>query len=152
SEDQAAGPPAVDAPGSARVVGALVPGPRPAPAPAEPDRAPARPGRRAPAAPRGPDPGGGAQREPRGWPRRPLPGAARHGAGGQARLTGGGLGVGQLASLAPGAAPTGPLEIQLAHGQSGRGSALEPLLREAGFSTTPRGLVLWPEREPALPR
>src|SRR5207249_11157093 len=68
---------------------------------------------------------------------------------GRSRLTEGRVEVGHLQALALAAARSERLEIQSIDGQPVRGSALEPLLREAGFSTTPRGLVLWPEREPA---
>ena len=72
--------------------------------------------------------------------------------GGRSLLTVGRADVGHLQALALAAARSERLEIQSVDGQPVRGSELEPLLREAGFSATPKGLVLWPEREPALRR
>ena len=72
--------------------------------------------------------------------------------GGRSLLSAGAIDVGHLQALALAAARWDRLEIQAVDGQPVRGSTLEPLLREAGFSTSPRGLVLWPEREAALHR
>ncbi|HYM49282.1 MAG TPA: DEAD/DEAH box helicase [Candidatus Limnocylindrales bacterium] len=66
--------------------------------------------------------------------------------GGRSLLTRGPIDVGHLQALASAAARADKLEIQVVDGQPVRGSAIEPLLREAGWGTTPRGLVLWPER------
>jgi hypothetical protein len=49
------------------------------------------------------------------------------------------------------AARTDKLEIQTVDGEAVKGSRLEPLLRDAGFGATPKGLVVWPERRAAVP-
>src|SRR5204863_527721 len=46
------------------------------------------------------------------------------------------------------AARIGKLEIQSIDGHAIKGSHLEGMLRQAGFGTTPKGVVLWPERRP----
>ena len=48
------------------------------------------------------------------------------------------------------AARVDKLEIQSIDGAPIKGSPLEGMLREAGFGTTPKGVVLWPERRPVL--
>ena len=53
-------------------------------------------------------------------------------------------------ALAGIAARVGKLEIQTIDGAPISESGLEATLREAGFGTTPKGVVLWPERRPIL--
>ena len=48
------------------------------------------------------------------------------------------------------AARTDKLEIQTIDGAPVKESGLEGALREAGFGTSPKGVVLWPERRPVL--
>jgi hypothetical protein len=55
-----------------------------------------------------------------------------------------------LQALAGLAARVDKLEIQSIDGAPIKGSRLEAMLREAGFGTTPKGVVLWPERRPVL--
>jgi ATP-dependent Lhr-like helicase len=69
--------------------------------------------------------------------------------GGRSLLTNGHAGVEHLQALAGLAARADKLEILTIDGSPVRGSRLEPVLREAGFGTSPRGLVLWPERRSA---
>jgi hypothetical protein len=65
-------------------------------------------------------------------------------------LTAGEVEPGHLQALAAIAARVDKLEIQSIDGAPIKGSRLEPMLREAGFGTTPKGVVLWPERRPVL--
>ena len=67
--------------------------------------------------------------------------------GGRSLLTVGQVYLEHLKALAVLAARFGKLEIQNVDGGPVRGSPVEGLLREAGFGATPRGLVLWPERQ-----
>jgi len=48
------------------------------------------------------------------------------------------------------AARVDKLEIQSIDGAPIKDSPLDGLLREAGFGTTPKGVVLWQERRPVL--
>jgi hypothetical protein len=48
------------------------------------------------------------------------------------------------------AARVDKLEIQSIDGAPVKESPLEAMLRESGFGTTPKGVVLWPERRPVL--
>ncbi|TME25094.1 MAG: DEAD/DEAH box helicase [Chloroflexi bacterium] len=68
--------------------------------------------------------------------------------GGRSLLTVGDVQLSHLHALAGIAARIGKLEIQSIDGQAIKGSHLEGMLREAGFGTTPKGVVLWPERRP----
>ena len=68
--------------------------------------------------------------------------------GGRSLLTAGDLTLSHLQALAAVAARVDKLEIQSIDGAPITESPLQELLREAGFSTTPKGLVLWPERRP----
>ena len=61
--------------------------------------------------------------------------------GGRSLLTVGEVGLGHLQALARVAVTVGKLEIQLIDGTPVKDSPLQGLLREAGFGTTPRGLV-----------
>jgi ATP-dependent Lhr-like helicase len=70
--------------------------------------------------------------------------------GGRSLLTVGDISAAHLQALAAIAARLDKLEIQEINGSPVKGSRLEPLLREAGFGTTPKGVVLWPERRPVL--
>ena len=69
--------------------------------------------------------------------------------GGRSLLTAGAVNLGHLQALAAVAATRDKLEIQTVDGAPVKESVLEGLLREAGFGTSPKGLVLWPERRPA---
>ncbi|MEO6797905.1 MAG: DEAD/DEAH box helicase [Candidatus Dormibacter sp.] len=68
--------------------------------------------------------------------------------GGRSLLTAGDVTLSHLHALAAVAARVDKLEIQSIDGAPPRESPLQELLREAGFGTTPKGLVLWPERRP----
>jgi len=68
--------------------------------------------------------------------------------GGRSLLTVGDVQLSHLHALAGIAARIGKLEIQSIDGQAIKGSHLDGMLREAGFGTTPKGVVLWPERRP----
>jgi ATP-dependent Lhr-like helicase len=70
--------------------------------------------------------------------------------GGRSLLTTGSIELSHLQALAGIAARVGKLEIQTIDGAPVNESGLEPTLREAGFGTTPKGVVLWPERRPIL--
>ena len=70
--------------------------------------------------------------------------------GGRSLLTAGEVEPSHLQALAAIAARLEKLEIQSIDGGPVKGSALENLLRDAGFGTTPKGVVLWPERRPVL--
>ena len=70
--------------------------------------------------------------------------------GGRSLLTVGNVELSHLHALAGIAARIGKLEIQSIDGDAIKGSRLEGMLREAGFGTTPKGVVLWPERRPVL--
>jgi ATP-dependent helicase Lhr and Lhr-like helicase len=70
--------------------------------------------------------------------------------GGRSLLTVGDVQPAHLQALAAVAARVDKLEIQSIDGAPIKGSPLEGLLREAGFGTTPKGVVLWPERRPVL--
>jgi ATP-dependent Lhr-like helicase len=70
--------------------------------------------------------------------------------GGRSLLTVGDVQPAHLQALAAGAARVDKLEIQSIDGGPIKGSSLEAMLREAGFGTTPKGVVLWPERRPVL--
>src|SRR5579864_941278 len=70
--------------------------------------------------------------------------------GGRSLLTVGDVDLAHLQALAAIAARSEKLEIQSINGGPVKGSGLEPLLREAGFGSTPKGVVLWPERRPVL--
>ena len=70
--------------------------------------------------------------------------------GGRSLLTVGEVRLSHLQALAGIAARVGKLEIQSIDGDVIKGSRLEGTLREAGFGTTPKGVVLWPERQPVL--
>jgi len=67
--------------------------------------------------------------------------------GGRSLLTLGEVGLGHLKALAALAAHFDKLEIQNVNGAPVKGSLVEGPLREAGFGASPRGLVLWPERQ-----
>jgi ATP-dependent Lhr-like helicase len=69
--------------------------------------------------------------------------------GGRSLWTAGPVEVAHLQVLARTAVKSDRLEILTVDGGPVKGSALEGALREAGFGSTPRGLVLWPERRPA---
>jgi ATP-dependent Lhr-like helicase len=71
--------------------------------------------------------------------------------GGRSLITNGNVGVPHLQTLADAAARIGKLEIQSVDGAPVKGTPTEARLRETGFGTTPKGLVLWPERRPAVP-
>jgi len=70
--------------------------------------------------------------------------------GGRSLLTGGEVHAAHLQALAAVAARVDKLEIQSIDGAPIKDSPLDRLLREAGFGTTPKGVVLWPERRPVL--
>src|SRR5438105_1366089 len=70
--------------------------------------------------------------------------------GGRSLLTVTGVQASHLQALAAIAARVDKLEIQIVDGLPVKDSPHEPLLREAGFGTTPKGVVLWPERRPVL--
>jgi ATP-dependent Lhr-like helicase len=70
--------------------------------------------------------------------------------GGRSLLTVGAVGLSHLKALAGIAARTDKLEIQTIDGAPVTESGLEGALREAGFGTSPKGVVLWPERRPVL--
>ena len=70
--------------------------------------------------------------------------------GGRSLLTAGDVQPAHLRALAAMAARVDKLEIQSIDGASIKASPLEGMLREAGFGTTPKGVVLWPERRPVL--
>src|SRR5712692_2880117 len=65
--------------------------------------------------------------------------------GGRSLLTDGDVQPAHLQALAAIAARVDKLEIQSIDGAAIKGSRLEAMLREAGFGTTPKGVVLWPE-------
>jgi ATP-dependent helicase Lhr and Lhr-like helicase len=69
--------------------------------------------------------------------------------GGRSLITSGPVGLAHLRALAAMAARSEKLEIHSVDGTAVRGSSVEPVLREAGFGTSPKGLVLWPERSTA---
>jgi ATP-dependent helicase Lhr and Lhr-like helicase len=70
--------------------------------------------------------------------------------GGRSLLTFGAVELSHLQALAGIAARTDKLEIQTIDGAPVKESGLEGALREAGFGTSPKGVVLWPERRPVL--
>jgi ATP-dependent Lhr-like helicase len=70
--------------------------------------------------------------------------------GGRSLLTAGEVQTTHLHALATLAARVEKLEIQSIDGAPVKASPLEGMLREAGFGTTPKGVVLWPERRPLL--
>jgi ATP-dependent Lhr-like helicase len=70
--------------------------------------------------------------------------------GGRSLLTAGDVQPAHLRALAAIAARVDKLEIQSIDGAPIKASPLEGMLREAGFGTTPKGVVLWPERRPVL--
>jgi len=70
--------------------------------------------------------------------------------GGRSLLTVGDVQPVHLQALAGVAARVDKLEIQSIDGAPIKGSSLEGMLRETGFGTTPKGVVLWPERRPVL--
>ena len=70
--------------------------------------------------------------------------------GGRSLLTVGEIEPAHLQALAAVAARVDKLEIQSIDGAPIKGSRYEGQLREAGFGNTPKGVVLWPERRPAL--
>jgi ATP-dependent Lhr-like helicase len=70
--------------------------------------------------------------------------------GGRSLLTAGDVQPAHLRALAAIAARVDKLEIQSIDGAPIKESPLEGMLREAGFGTTPKGVVLWPERRPVL--
>ena len=70
--------------------------------------------------------------------------------GGRSLLTVGEIELSHLQALAGIAARVGKLEIQSIDGAPVKDSGLEATLREAGFGSTPKGVVLWPERRPVL--
>ena len=70
--------------------------------------------------------------------------------GGRSLLTVSGVQSSHLQALAAIAARLDKLEIQNIDGLPVKDSPHEPALREAGFGTTPKGVVLWPERRPVL--
>ncbi len=63
--------------------------------------------------------------------------------GGRALLTRGQIRVDMLAALIRAALKTGKIELQRVDGEPVRQSKLAPLLGEAGFGPSPRGLVVW---------
>ncbi|MEA2645489.1 MAG: ATP-dependent helicase Lhr and Lhr-like helicase [Chloroflexota bacterium] len=69
--------------------------------------------------------------------------------GGRSLLSFGSVGREAMTALAATAARAGKVEVQSLDGEPVAGSTLEPLMREVGFGVSPRGLVLWPERNPA---
>jgi ATP-dependent Lhr-like helicase len=64
--------------------------------------------------------------------------------GGRSLFTAGTVTLPQLEALTATCAAAGKLEIQRVDGEPVHGSALDPLLRAAGFGATPKGLALWP--------
>ncbi len=64
--------------------------------------------------------------------------------GGRSLLTFGGVDVGHLAALAAAAAAAGRVEVLKVDGASVHESGLLPALREAGFKSSPRGMILHP--------
>ena len=70
--------------------------------------------------------------------------------GGRSLLTIGDVQPVHLQALAGIAVRQDKLEIQSIDGAPVKGSRLEAMLRESGFGTTPKGVVLWPERRPVL--
>ena len=70
--------------------------------------------------------------------------------GGRSLLTVGEVQPAHLRALAAIAARVDKLEVQSIDGAPIKESPLEMMLREAGFGTTPKGVVLWPERRPVL--
>jgi ATP-dependent helicase Lhr and Lhr-like helicase len=70
--------------------------------------------------------------------------------GGRSLLTVGDIEPSHLQALAALAARVDKLEIQSIDGVPVKDSPHEASLREAGFGTTPKGVVLWPERRPVL--
>jgi ATP-dependent Lhr-like helicase len=70
--------------------------------------------------------------------------------GGRSLLTVGDIKPAHLEALARIAARVDKLEIQEVNGAPVKGSPLEASLRDAGFGSTPKGVVLWPERRPVL--
>jgi ATP-dependent Lhr-like helicase len=64
--------------------------------------------------------------------------------GGHALLTNGAVGVEHGQALADVAAALGKIEIRTVDGEPIAGAAIEPMMREAGFTVSPRGLRLWP--------
>ncbi|TME46217.1 MAG: DEAD/DEAH box helicase [Chloroflexi bacterium] len=70
--------------------------------------------------------------------------------GGRSLLTIGDIQPAHLQALASLAARVDKLEIQAVDGAPVKGSRFEQQLHEAGFGNTPKGVILWPERRPAL--
>ena len=62
--------------------------------------------------------------------------------GGRSLLTFGSVDVGHLAALATAAGAVGKVELLKVDGASIHDSGLQPALREAGFKSSPRGMVL----------
>jgi ATP-dependent Lhr-like helicase len=62
--------------------------------------------------------------------------------GGRSLLTFGTVDVGHLAALAAAAGAAGRIEVQKIDGATIHDSGLKPALREAGFKSSPRGMVL----------
>ena len=69
--------------------------------------------------------------------------------GGRSLLTFGRVSRDALVVLAATAGRAGKIEVQSLDGEPVAGSPLEPPMREVGFGVSPRGLVLWPERNRA---
>ena len=63
--------------------------------------------------------------------------------GGRTLWTRGEVTARQVAELRRVATRAGKVEVQRLDGGPPHASRLEPILREAGFGTTPRGLVAW---------
>jgi ATP-dependent Lhr-like helicase len=68
--------------------------------------------------------------------------------GGRSLLTVESVDARHLNALAVVARRAGKLEIQTVDGRPVAGSAIESTLKEIGFGLSPRGMVLWPAREP----
>jgi ATP-dependent Lhr-like helicase len=66
--------------------------------------------------------------------------------GGRSLLTFGEVELRHLAALAGVATRAGKVEVTSIDGEAAAASTLEPLMREAGFGVSPKGLVIWPER------
>jgi hypothetical protein len=63
--------------------------------------------------------------------------------GGRTLWTRGEVTLRQISELRRVATRAGKVEVQRIDGEPPHTSRLEPLMREAGFGTTPRGLVAW---------
>jgi ATP-dependent Lhr-like helicase len=64
--------------------------------------------------------------------------------GGRSLLTWGEVTAEHLRALVAAATRAGKVELQRVDGVATRQSPLAPVLAEAGFGTTPRGMVVWP--------